>query len=85
MKRTASKVPTTPIEITKLRSTVDESPCGPDDGPCVAEELEVDEEAVPDVLLLICDVEEIVDEVFEGSRTSKLNHIKSIFFRFPER
>jgi hypothetical protein len=81
MRRTASEVPTTPIEIAKSRSTVDESPCDPDEKP----ELDEDEDAVPDVvpvLLLVCDVEEIVDEVSEESRTSKLNHIKSIFFRF---
>ena len=49
-------------------------------------ELDEDEDAAPDVvpvlLLLVCDVEETVDEVSEVSRTSKLNHIKSIFSRF---
>jgi hypothetical protein len=105
MIRTASEAPTTPIEIAKLRSTVDESPCDPDEASCVPneapcvllvveeeldEELDEDEEVVPDVvpvLPLVCDVEEIVDEVIEleelGSRTSKLSHIQSIFFRFP--
>ena len=65
----------------KSRATVDESPCVPE------EELEEDEDAVPDVvpvLLLICDVEEIVDEVVEESRTSKLNHNQSILFRFSK-
>jgi len=36
---------------------------------------------VPDVvvmLLLVVDVEEVVDEISEGSRTSKLSHIQSI-------
>ena len=58
MKRTASKVPTTPREIAKLRCTVDEGPCDPDEAdcvpdeaPCVAEEeLEEDEDAVTDVV-----------------------------------
>ena len=53
MRRTASEAPTTPIEIAKLRSTVGESPCVPE------EELDEDEEAVPvvvPVLLLVCDV-----------------------------
>ena len=36
----------------------------------------LDPDVVP-VLLLICDVEEIVDE---ESRTSRLNHNQSIFF-----
>ena len=81
MRRTASEAPTTPIEIAKLRITVDESPCVP--------EVDEEEEAVPEVvpvLLLICDVEEeIVDEGVEESRTSKLSHIHSIFFfRFPK-
>ena len=53
------------------------------------EELEEDEDAVLDVvplLLLLCVVEEeIADEVAGGSRTSKLVHIKSIFFPLPER
>lgn len=84
MKRIASKVPTIPIEIAKLRSIVDEDPCDPDEVPCDPEEELVDEEdavaAVVPVLLLVGDVEEIVDEVSEGSRTSKLNHIKSNFF-----
>jgi hypothetical protein len=95
MRRTASKPPTTPIEIAKLRSTVDEGPRDPDDGVCVPneapcvpeEELGEDDDVVPDVvpvLLLVCDVEDIVDEVSEGSRTSKLNHIESIFSRFPK-
>jgi hypothetical protein len=78
MRRTASEAPTTPIEIAKLRSTVDESPCAPE------EELDEDEEAVPDVvseLLLVCVVEGIVDEVVEeSSRTSNLSYIQSIFF-----
>ena len=95
MRRTAREAPTTPIEIAKLRSTFDESLCDPDEGPCVPdeapevpEELDKDEDADSDVvlvLLLVCEVEEIVDEVSEGSRTSKLNHIKSIFSRFRER
>ena len=79
MRRTASKVPTTPIEIAKSRTTIDESPCGP--GEELEEEVDEDEEAVPDVvpvLLLVCDAEELVDEISEGSRTSKLYHIKSI-------
>ena len=94
MRRTASEVPATPIEIAKSRSTVnegpcgpDESSCGPDEGPGVAEEELEDENAVPDVpvvpvlmLVCVCDVEEIVDEVSEESRTSKLSrHIQSIF------
>jgi len=85
MRRTARKVPTIPIEIAKSRSTVNETPfdpdestCVPDGGPCVPEELDEDEDAVLDVvpmLLLACDVEETVkvDEVSEGSRTSKMN------------
>jgi len=80
MRRMASAAPTTPIEIAKSRVTDDESP---------EEELDEDEEAVPDVvpvLLLVCDVEgivvdgvvdgveeRVVDEVSEGSRTSKKN------------
>ena len=72
-------VPKTTVEIVKACSTVD-GPCEPD------EELD---DAVPEVvpvLLLVCDVEEIVDEVLEESRTSKLNHNQSIFFfPFPER
>ena len=62
MGRKASKVPTTPIEIAKSRSTVNETPCDPDEGPCIPEELDEDGDAVPDVvpgLLLVCDVEEI--------------------------
>ena len=81
MRSATSEAPTTPIEIAKLRSTVDESPCVPEEG------LDEDEEAVPDVipvLVLVCDVEEIVDEVIEESRTSKLSNIQSIFFRFPK-
>jgi len=79
MKRIASKVPTIPIEMAKLRSIVDKDPCDPDEAPCDAEEEldeDEDEDAVPDevlVLLLVCDVEEIIDEVPEGSRTSKMN------------
>ena len=80
--RTAKKTPTTLIAIATSRTTVD--------GPCdLEEELDEDEElddddddAVPDVvpvLLLVCDVEEMVDEVLEESRTSKLNHNQSIF------
>ena len=53
------------------------------------EELEEDEDAVLDVvplLLPLCVVEEeIVDEVAGGLRTSKLVHIKSIYFSLPER
>ena len=72
MRRTAIEVPTTPIEIAKSRSTFDESPCGPDEGPnespcvpdefeapCVPEGLDEVEDAVSDVvpvLLLVCDV-----------------------------
>jgi hypothetical protein len=56
MRRMASEVPTTLIEIAKLRST-DESPWDVD---------------VALVLVLVCDVEEIIDEVIEGSRTSKM-------------
>ena len=80
----ASEVPTTPIEIAKSRTTLEERPCDPE------EELDEEEDAVPDavpVLLPVCDVkdvEEIVDEVLEESRTSKLNHNKSIFSRFPK-
>ena len=75
-------------------------PRDPDEGPCVSNEtlcvpeeklngqLDEDEDAAPDVvpmlLLLVCDVEEIVDEVSRGSRTSKLNHIKSNFSHFPK-
>jgi len=87
MKRTASKVPTTPREIAKLRCTVDEADCVPDEAPCVAEEeLEEDdsEDAVTDVvpvLLLVCDVE---DEVSEGSTTSKLSSYPIDFYLFPE-
>ena len=70
--RTASEVPTIAIEIAKSRSTVDE-------GPCVPEELDEDEDAAPDMvpeLLLVCDVKEVVDEVqLEEPRTSKLSHI----------
>ena len=81
MRRIASEVPTTPIEIAKSCSTADKELCDPEEG------LDEDEDAVPDVvpvMLLVCDVEEIVDEVLEGSRTSKLNHNKSIFSRFPK-
>jgi hypothetical protein len=73
------------------------APCFPNEAPCVVEEeleeeLEEDEDAtdVVPVLLLVCDAEEIVDEVLlvvvvsEGSRTSKLIQIKSIFSRFPK-
>jgi len=82
IRRMASAPPTAPIEIAKLRSRVDESPCFPE------EELDEDVEAVPDVvpvLPLLCDVEEmekgvvdgvfegILDGVSEGSRTSKMN------------
>ena len=74
------------MEIAKLRSTVDEGPCDPpdeDEDPCVpGEELDDDEDAGSDVvpvLLLVRDVEEIVDEISEGSRTSKLNHINLNF------
>jgi len=80
MRRTASKPPKTPIEIAKLRSTLDEGPRDPDKGICVPdeapsvpeEELVEDEDGVSDVVLvvLVWDVEEIVDE---GSRTSKMN------------
>ena len=64
----------------------------PDNGNCVVpEELDKDEDAVPDivsvlapVLLLVCNVEEIVDEDSGESRTSKLNHIKSILSCFPK-
>lgn len=86
MRRTASKPPKTPIEIAKLRSTLDEDTRDPDKGICVPdeapsvpeeeldeeEELVEDEDAVSDVVLvvLVWDVEEIVDE---GSRTSKMN------------
>ena len=117
MKRIATEVPTTPIEIAKSRPTVDERFCFTigDLELCdtcdtvTEEELDEDEDAVLDVVLVmllvcdveeivddvlcdveeivddvLCDVEEIVDEVLEGSRTSKLNHNKSIFFRFPE-
>jgi hypothetical protein len=88
MRRMASEVPTTLIEIAKLRSTDDESPWVVDEEldedeaavPNVVlvadKELDEDEEAVPDVVLvlvLVCDVEEIIDEVIEGSRTSKMN------------
>ena len=86
MRRTASDAATTPIEIAKLRLTVGESPFVPeeelDEELGGGEELDEDEEAVPDVvpvLLLVCDVEEIVDEVSEESRTSKLSRIQSIF------
>jgi hypothetical protein len=75
MRRTASKAPTTPIEIAKLRTTVDEGPRDPDEG-VPEEELGEDDDAVPDVvlvLLLVCDVEEIEGGVSEGSRTSKIN------------
>jgi hypothetical protein len=72
-----------------LRSTVDEGPRDPDDGVCVPneapcvpeEELGEDDDVVPDVvpvLLLVCDIVD-VNGVSEGSRTSKLNHIRSIF------
>ena len=74
------------MEIAKLRSTVEEGPCDPpdeDEDPCVpGEELDDDEDAGSDVvpvLLLVRDVEDIVDEISEGSRTSKLNHINLIF------
>jgi hypothetical protein len=80
MRRTASEVPTTPIEIAKSRSTVGESPCDPDEEPDAEEELDEDEDAVPDVvpvLLPVC-IDEVV--VSEGSRTSKLNYVKSISF-----
>ena len=73
MRRTASRAPTTPIEIARLRSTVDEGPRDPDEGGCdPEEELGEDDKAVPDVirvLLLVYDVEEIVAGVSEGSRT----------------
>ena len=79
-----------------MRATVGESPCVPeeeleeledeavvpdeepeeDEGVFPEEEPEEDEAVVP-VLLLVCDVEE--------SRTSKLSHIQSVFFSFPER
>jgi hypothetical protein len=91
MMRTASKVPTTPIEIAKSRSTVDENPCDPDEESDAEEELDEDEDAVPDVVpvvLPVCivnvvgvvGVEEVV--VSEGSRTSKLDYVKSISFHF---
>lgn len=100
MRRTASEVPTTAIEMAKSRATVDESPCDPDaepdsdeepdpeEEPDEDEELDEDEDAVPDVvpaLLLVCDVAEVV--VSDGSRTSKLNYVKSkiFFFSFPEK
>ena len=91
MRRTISAAPTIPIEIAKSRATVDESPCvpeeeledegvipeeEPEDEGVVPEEEPEDEAAVP-VLLLVCDAEE--------SRTSKLSHIQSVFFPFPER
>ena len=95
-RRRAKREPTIPIEIAKSRSTFDESPCGPDEGPnespcvpdefeapCVPEGLDEVEDAVSDVvpvLLLVCDVEEIVGDVSEESRTSKLSHIQSTFF-----
>jgi hypothetical protein len=119
MSRTASKVPTTLIEMAKSRSTDDESPCVEDeeldegldkdaseeavpDVALVADgeldknkeavpdivlvadgELDKNKEAVPDVVLVLvlvsgCDVEEIIDEVLEESRTSKLRNIQSI-------
>jgi len=85
MRITASKAATTPIEIAKLRFTVGESPFVPeeeldeeelDEEELDEEELDEDDEVVPDVvpvLLLVCDVEEIVDDVSEESRTSKMN------------
>ena len=59
---------------------------------CDVEEIvDEDEDAVLDVVpvpvlvpLLVCDVEEMLDEDSGGSRTSKLNHIKSILSRFPK-
>jgi len=70
MTRRARKRPTTPIEIAKLRSTFDEGTFDSDEGPCVSnetpcvpekdEELDEDEDVVPDVvpvLLLACVVE----------------------------
>ena len=77
----ARKVPTTPIEIAKLRSTVDEGPGVPE------EEVDEDEDAVSVVVpeplpVLVCVDKTVV--VLEGSRTSKLNHIK-LNFPFPVR
>ena len=91
MRTTASEVNITPKEIAKLCSTGNQDLTG-SEGKCVVPEEELDEDAVPDVvsvllpvLLLVCDVEEILDEDSGGSsRTSKLNHIKSILSRFPK-
>ena len=65
--------------LAKSRSTIDEGACSPDEN----------KDATPHilvlVLLLVCCVEEIVDEEFGESRTSKLNHISDQFFSgFPE-
>ena len=78
------------MEIAKSRSTLDERPCDPEEPVDSAPEEELDEDGVPapdvvPVLLLVCDVEEVVDEVFEESRTSKLNHIQLISSPFPKR
>ena len=78
------------MEIAKSRSTLDERPCDPEEPVDSAPEEELDEDGVPapdvvPVLLLVCDVE-VVDEVFEESRTSKLNHIQMISSSpFPKR
>lgn len=54
-----------------------------DDDVDVDEDDDVELDVVP--VLLPVDVEELVDEVSEGSSTSKLNHIQSIvsFILFP--
>ena len=70
----------------KSRATLDERPCDPEEE-LDEDELDEDDDAVADVvpvLLLVCDVEEVVDEVVEESRTSKLNHIQSIFSCFSK-
>ena len=72
------------IAIAKTRFTIDEGPCSPE------EEIdEVEPEDAPPhvvlVLLVVCGVEETLNEEFGESRTSKLNHIQSISSPFLKR